>query len=457
MSDEKKEIDVKEQAVLDALKVIIDPDLNQDIVSLGFVKQLVIDDKNQVSFSLELTTPACPVKDEFKRLAKEAVSKLYWVQGVTVEMTAQTPKAQAQQMKGFSKIGSIIAVASCKGGVGKSTVAVNLAAALSKKGAKVGVFDADIYGPSFSMMMRLEDTQPRLKGQYLEPYDFEGMKVMSLSYLKQGADDDAPAILRGPMVSQLISQLLSQTDWGELDYLVLDMPPGTGDIQLTIGQLLNISAAVMVTTPQMVSMIDVVKGIEMFDTLKVPTIAAVENMSYLKIEGQASPLYPFGRGAMFTLQSQYGFENTATLPVLEAVSKAGDHGRPLFFEDEKSDFSQQISTLANAVVQEISKLIYKKEPLPNISYDEKLGILIKYHDRDGFSIDAKKLRALCCCAHCKDELTGEQLYDESQTPDDIHPLSMNPVGNYALGINWSDGHASLYPYKSLEKAAVTQS
>ena len=450
MSEENKQIDVKEQAVLDALKVIIDPDLNQDIVSLGFVKNLTIDQDNQVSFSLELTTPACPVKDEFKKQAEEAVSKLYWVKAVAVEMTSQTPKAKAQQMKGFSKIGSIIAVASCKGGVGKSTVAVNLAAALSKKGAKVGVFDADIYGPSFSMMMRLDNTQPLLKDQYLEPYEFEGMKVMSLSYLKQGADDDAPAILRGPMVSQLISQLLSQTDWGELDYLILDMPPGTGDIQLTIGQLLNITAAVMVTTPQMVSMIDVVKGIEMFDTLKVPTIAAVENMSYMKIEGQEKPIYPFGRGAMFSLQAQYGFENTASLPVLAAVSHAGDQGRPIFFENEDSDFSQEISKLANSVVQEISKLIFKKDPLPHISFDEKEGILIKYHDRDGFSIDAKKLRALCCCAHCKDELTGKQLYNESQTPDDLHPLSMNPVGNYALGINWSDGHSSLYPYKSLE-------
>ncbi|MEK9656845.1 MAG: P-loop NTPase [bacterium] len=448
-------IQKQKDAVLKALSAIIDPDLNQDIVSLGFVKDLVVTDKGAVSFAIELTTPACPVKDEFKAEAQRLVDALDWVTAVSITMTAQTPKARADQMKGFAKVGSIIAVASCKGGVGKSTVAVNLAAALSKKGAKVGLFDADIYGPSFSMMLRLDDTQPKLEGKYLLPYDYEGMKLMSLSYLKQGAEDDAPAILRGPMVSQLITQLLSQTKWGELDYLILDMPPGTGDIQLTIGQLLKLSAAVMVTTPQMVSMIDVVKGIEMFDTLKVPTIAAVENMSFMRVAGSDTPIHPFGQGALYSLRSQYGFENTVALPVLELVSQAGDSGRPLFFQDPDSEFSSLIKRLADQVVTELAKLLYHKIPLPKIGYAEKQGVLFKYEGREGFAIPVDRLRAACCCAHCKDELTGKQLYDPSTMPADLHPLSMNPVGNYALGVNWSDGHASLYPYKSVEALLVS--
>jgi ATPases involved in chromosome partitioning len=194
-------------------------------------------------------------------------------------------------------------VASCKGGVGKSTVAVNLAYAIAQKGAKVGLFDADIYGPSFSLMMQLDSHTPSIKNNYLEPYEYEGVKLMSLSYLKTAEEDQAPAILRGPMVSQIISQLLSQTQWGELDYLVIDMPPGTGDIHLTIAQLLQLRASVMVTSPQKMALIDVMKGIEMFDTLNVPTVAAVENFSYLNINGHTK--HPFGKGALKCIEQQY--------------------------------------------------------------------------------------------------------------------------------------------------------
>ncbi|KAF9617262.1 hypothetical protein IFM89_035206 [Coptis chinensis] len=284
-----------ENDVLKALSQIIDPDFGTDIVSCGFVKDMNIDESSgKVSFRLELTTPACPVKDMFEKKANEVVAMLSWVRDVNVTMSAQParPVFAEQVPMGLRTISNIVAVSSCKGGVGKSTVAVNLAFTLAGMGARVGIFDADVYGPSLPTMVspenRLLEMNPEKKT--IIPVDYLGVKLVSFGFAGEGR-----AIMRGPMVSGVINQLLTTTEWGELDYLVIDMPPGTGDIHLTLCQVVPLSAAVIVTTPQKLSFIDVAKGVRMFSKLKVPCVAVVENMCHFDADGKRH--YPFGRGS----------------------------------------------------------------------------------------------------------------------------------------------------------------
>ena len=285
----------REQQVLDALKNVIDPDFGENIVNCGFVKVLKATEDGQVAIVLELTTPACPVKDEFNRLSKEFVRRLEWVKEVDVIMTA-APKSNMLDVPeappGLRGVKNIIAISSCKGGVGKSTTCVNLAMTLMQMGAKVGIFDADVYGPSLPTMVSPEFEKLEMsKDGAITPVEFEGVKIVSFGYAGQGS-----AIMRGPMVSGLVNQLLTTSEWGELDYLLLDMPPGTGDIHLTLGQVVPITAAVVVTTPQKLAFIDVDKGVRMFAKLEVPCVCVVENMS--TFTGDDGKVYrPFGKGS----------------------------------------------------------------------------------------------------------------------------------------------------------------
>ncbi|KAJ6805647.1 fe-S cluster assembly factor HCF101, chloroplastic isoform X1 [Iris pallida] len=288
-------VDLAKQDVLAALSQIIDPDFGTDIVSCGFVKDLHIDEPMQeVSFRLELTTPACPIKDMFEQQANEVVAELPWVNKVNVKMSAQPAKPifAGELPKGLQRISNIVAVSSCKGGVGKSTVAVNLAYTLAGMGARVGIFDADVYGPSLPTMVspenRLLEMNPETRT--ILPAEYLGVKLVSFGFAGQGR-----AIMRGPMVSGVINQLLTTAEWGELDYLVIDMPPGTGDIQLTLCQVAPLTAAVIVTTPQKLAFIDVAKGVRMFSKLKVPCVAVVENMCYFDADDKR--YYPFGKGS----------------------------------------------------------------------------------------------------------------------------------------------------------------
>jgi len=491
--------------VLDKLRVVIDPDLNDNIVSLGFIKELEwFEELGVITFNVELTTPACPIKEEFQTQCHDLVLELEWVKEAEVTMTSQplpVSDVADEETVGMKKVASVIAVSSCKGGVGKSTTAVNLAFALQSLGARVGIFDADVYGPSLPTMITPQDDTVRFVGRQIAPLERNGVKLMSFGYVNEGA-----AVMRGPMITQLLDQFLSVTNWGELDYMILDMPPGTGDIQLTLTQRLNMTAAVIVTTPQELSFADVVRGIDMFDSVNVPCIAVVENMAYYEVDtvapavvaqpdlevvkaqfrdeltmfadnngGQSDneqiekltaalldivqrteqppPPAPtkekiqiFGKGHLQRLAGQYGIENTFSMPLVNDIAKNGDSGNPYILEHPDTPQSETYRELARSVIKEVSKAKHTQNAnRPNVSYDQDAHI-IRYDDE---SIKPATLRRGCKCAVCVEEMSGKQILDPGDVDEMIRPVMWGPTGNYALSIEWSDGHSSLYPYKKI--------
>ncbi|RAP32773.1 hypothetical protein DID77_04095 [Candidatus Marinamargulisbacteria bacterium SCGC AG-439-L15] len=333
-----------------------------------------------------------------------------------------------------------MAVSSCKGGVGKSTIAVQLARAFSKSGLKVGIFDADIYGPSLPVLMPV-DGVPDSEDGLLLPLEKEGIKLMSFGYVQ---DEKAPAAMRGAMVTQVVTQLVSGTQWGDLDVLVIDFPPGTGDIQLTLGQLIPISAALIVTTPQALSFVDVEKGIMLFDKLRIPTIAVIENMSYFLCDDCDKKHNVFGEGAKKRLIDEYGFQKSFELPIHQALSTVSDAGECL----DNPDLLGVFMDLAQFTLKELDRLASTIPPHVECSSET---ILYQEPECEPVSIHPKQLRLQCQCARCRDEFTGELLLSEGDISDDIHVTSSHQVGNYALGIQWSDGHQSIYPYALLKK------
>jgi len=429
---------VTEQNILAVLSKIIDPDFNRDIVSLGFVKNIKIEGKN-VSLEIELTTPACPIKAEFQRQAEEALKSLESVERVSVNMTSQVkPKVAGPNTPStLSQVRSIIAVSSCKGGVGKSTIAACLALELAGRGFKVGLIDADIYGPSIPTLLNLHHVSIRTnEKQQLIPIERNHLKIMSFGFLL----GDSPAVLRGPIVSRYVQQLLHSTAWGELDYLFIDMPPGTGDIQLTITQSLQISGAVIVTTRQSLSLVDVSRGILMFEKVDVPMLGIIENMSYFLCDGCQKKHYIFGEGGKL-LEERFGLPILAELPLLKELS--GKLEKPL-----QNDF---LKNAVDAVVRALGKSSMTKKEIPHISFNEK-ETQLKWPDGKEVIVSNRDLRLSCRCALCVNELTGEQILRAENIKPDIQPKEITPLGNYAVGITWNDGHASgIYPYKSIRK------
>jgi ATP-binding protein involved in chromosome partitioning len=351
-----------EAGVLDALRPIVDPDFNKSIVDLGFVKDVAIEGE-RVSFKIELTTPACPVKSEFERRAREAVAALPGVSDVEVTMTAQTRAPQRSvQEEILTGVRNIIAVASGKGGVGKSTVAVNLALALRNAGAAVGLMDADIYGPSMPLMLNAAGPPKITPDRKIEPKEAYGLRVMSIGFL---TGDDAPVIWRGPMVHGVIQQFLSDVDWGELDYLVLDLPPGTGDAALTICQSAPLSGAVIVTTPQEVSLIDARKGLKMFQRVNVPVLGIVENMSYFECPGCKERHAIFGEGGGARAAEELGVDLLAHIPIQPDVVQAGDEGRPTVASNPDSPVAQAFVDLAGTIARKLALLGSESPPVPD--------------------------------------------------------------------------------------------
>ncbi len=437
---------VTEQQVLDSLRHIVDPDLQRDIVSLGFVKHLDIH-QGEVTFTIELTTPACPVKDRFQRQAEEAVSALPGVTRVQVQMGSQqrrSPLEDQQQDSTLKEVGAVIAISSCKGGVGKSTIAAHVALEIAQRGYRVGLLDADLYGPSVPTLFGIgpsENVQANQRKQII-PLERLGLKLMSFGFLLK----DSPAVMRGPMVSQYLMQILHHTAWGELDYLFIDMPPGTGDIQLTLTQSVPLDGAVIVTTRQALSLVDVARGILMFEKVKVPMLGLVENMSYIICAHCEEKNYIFGEGANSSLRDRFGLDTLAEIPVDPQLNGAilRYPGLPHFVE------------AADRVIRALGKQGRMQDQVPEIRVDRQ-AVTLTWPEGETTTIDFKTLRAGCTCALCVDEMTGQQRLDEASIAADIAPEEVTPLGHYAFSVRWNDGHASsIYAYDRL-KGQLTQS
>ncbi|CAI0389848.1 unnamed protein product [Linum tenue] len=426
-----------ESDVLNALSQIIDPDFGKDIVSCGFVKDLEIDEgQGKVSFRLELTTPACPIKDLFEQQANEVVAGLPWVKNVSVTMSAQPAKPMYAGVlpPGLQTVSNIVAVSSCKGGVGKSTVAVNLAYTLAGMGARVGIFDADVYGPSLPTMVSPENRLLMMnpENRSIIPTEYMGVKLVSYGFAGQGR-----AIMRGPMVSGVINQLLTTTEWGELDYLIIDMPPGTGDIQITLCQVVPLTAAVIVTTPQKLSFIDVAKGVRMFSKLKVPCVAVVENLHHFDAGGYR--YYPFGRGSGSQIVEKLGIPHLFDLPIRPTLSAHGDNGMPEVVADPLGEVAKTFQDLGVCLVQQCAKI--RQRVSTAVTYDTSMkAIKVKLpNSEEEFLLHPATVRRNDRSAQSVDEWTGEQKLLYSDVPEDIEPVDIRPLGNYAVEITWPDG------------------
>lgn len=346
---------ITEALVREALSVVQDPDLHRDIVSLGFVREIAIKG-DSVAVEVNLTTPACPVKEQLKAQCEDALRKLPGVNHVDVKMTATTRGAKVSEAAAvtpaLAKVRNIIAVASGKGGVGKSTTAVNLAYALQRLGGRVGLLDADIYGPSIPRMVKISATAAQ-QGNIVVPPDADGIKVISMGMFTSAGQ---AAILRGPMAAQIIKQFLTQVEWGELDYLVIDYPPGTGDIQLTISQTAPVTGAVIVTTPQEVSLIDVRKAIGMFKTMKVPVLGVVETMSWFTCDNCDKKHHIFRSGGGERLARENGIAFLGGIPIDPQVAVGGDEGVPAVTGHAASEAARAYVAAAQQTAAQLSIL-----------------------------------------------------------------------------------------------------
>lgn len=349
---------ISEAVVLESLRQIIDPDLKKDIVTLGFIHNLEISNGN-VAFTIMLTTPACPVKEQMEAQAIEIVSGLEGVSSVSVKMDAEVPQGRGIANNiAIAGVKNIIAVSSGKGGVGKSTVAVNMAISLAKDGAKVGIMDADVYGPNVPMMLGSGYTQPDIENGKLVPIKAHGIKMISMAVL---VPPDKPMILRGPMLHGVVRQFLSDVDWGELDYLIVDMPPGTGDVQLSLAQLVPVQGAVLVTTPQEVSLSDVRRAVKMFEQVNVPVLGVIENMSYFIAPDTGNRYEIFGRGGGQKLCDEYGLNFLGEVPMGMEVREGGDIGVPVVVSFPDSLQSKAFDKVAEEVARQVSIEAMKPE------------------------------------------------------------------------------------------------
>ncbi|OAQ38878.1 ATP-binding protein [Pedobacter psychrophilus] len=345
---------ITKENILAALKNVEDPDLKKDLVTLGMIENLSIDG-NKVSFSVVLTTPACPMKEMLENACRNAIKHFVSKEAeINIHMTSRVTSTPTQLT---GNIKNIIVVASGKGGVGKSTVAANLAIALNLNGAKVGLIDADIYGPSVPIMFGLQGAKPKateINGKTsIEPIEKYGIKLLSIGFF---TDPNQPVPWRGPMISTAVKQLFNDASWGELDYLVVDLPPGTGDIHITVAQSFPISGAVIVTTPQQVALADAKKGIGMFrmEAINIPLLGIIENMSYFTpVELPDHKYYIFGKNGGKELAEMYNAPFLGELPLVQSISEAGDAGIPVVLQ-ENNPSATAFLQLAQKVAQQVA-------------------------------------------------------------------------------------------------------
>ena len=351
--------------VLDALRVVQDPDLRRDIVALDFVKNVVITPDGRVSFAIELTTPACPVKDQLKEQARQAVAALPGVVGVEIEMTSSVRSSGAVvgQRQPLAGVKNIIAVGAGKGGVGKTTMAVNLALALAQRGSRVGVLDADIYGPNVPLMLGVQ-APLETDGQKIVPVGTHGIATVAMGF-RAGESD--PVIWRGAMLHGVLRQFLQDVAWPPLDYLIVDMPPGTGDVALSLSQHVAVTGAVVVTTPQIVSVADSRRAIQMYRKLNIPVLGLVENMSYFACPSCGTETDLFGRGGGQRLAEQLHVPFLGAVPIAEPVRAGGDVGTPIVLSAPEHTVARAIGAVAERVAAQVSIQAFRTIPLTPVN------------------------------------------------------------------------------------------
>jgi ATP-binding protein involved in chromosome partitioning len=352
---------VEQRAVLEALRVVRDPDLQRDIVSLGFVKDLKVEG-DRVAFTIELTTPACPVKDQMRDQARAAVMQLPGVAAVDVAMSARVREAVGGDGPRQTPPGvkNVIAVGAGKGGVGKTTVAVNLAIALAKCGSRVGIIDADIYGPNVPIMLGMK-AQLTTDGQRIVPAEKYGLQVISMGFLTQ---DDAPIIWRGPMLHGALQQFFREVAWKNLDYLIVDLPPGTGDVSLSLSQTVPVAGAIVVTTPQQVSLADSRRAVAMYRKLNIPPLGIIENMSYFACTNCHHEADIFGHGGGEKMAEELSIPFLGRLPIYQPIREGSDSGVPLMIAEPDSPAGRAFMAAAERTAAQVSIASYNRPTIP---------------------------------------------------------------------------------------------
>lgn len=346
---------VTKEAILEALKRVQDPELHRDIVSLGMVKNLEVTD-GKVAFTVELTTPACPLRETIEGDCRRALSGVEGVRGVDISFGAQVrgSKAGIGEADLLPTVKNVVLVASGKGGVGKSTVAANLAVALKAHGAATGLLDADIYGPSIPILMgvREQPTKVSVNGEFkLGPPIAHGLPVMSIGFF---LEPEQAVIWRGPMLGKALHQMMADVHWGELDYLIVDLPPGTGDVQITFSQQLKVSGAVLVATPQDVALADVIRAKSMFDKVMIPIVGIVENMSYFVCDGCGKKHEIFSRGGAQRAAARFNIPFLGEIPLVASVRELGDQGIPILVREPDSEVSRIFMDMASKLAGQLS-------------------------------------------------------------------------------------------------------
>jgi ATP-binding protein involved in chromosome partitioning len=456
-------VNVTEQAILEKLSTLHDPDMGRDIVTLGFVKNLRIC-APIVSLDIELPNPASTAKERLQKEAETALLELPGIDQANVRMTwsvSSTPEAPSRILPGGREaapapqkpegVKNLVAVASGKGGVGKSTVAANLAVALAQAGASVGLCDADVYGPSQGTMFGLSDRPETDDDRRILPLTAHGVRIMSMGLL---TSKETPVIWRGPMATRLIQQFMSGVAWGELDYLIVDLPPGTGDVQLTLTQSVPLTGALIVTTPQDVARTIAEKGLRMFQPVQVPVLGVIENMSYFLCPHCGEKTAIFREGGGETISRELGIPFLGGIPIDPEVVVSGDEGLPIVARNPGAPAAVAYREIASKVASAVARANYEaafgSQPKEIIPEDKKLRVV--WRDGTESRYPFEFLRNHCPCAVCVDEWTGVRKSLILLLPSNFGPTRIEPVGNYAIQIYWSDGHNSgIYSFRHLRE------
>ncbi len=460
---------VTSASVLDALRKVTDPGSGRDLVSLGLVANVRVQ-QGKVSFDVYVPSHAVSHKDALRTACVNAVKTVPGVGAVMPNLFEKPKPRVVHGQQAVPGVNHVIVVGSGKGGVGKSTSTVNLAASLQKLGYKVGLLDADIYGPSVPTMLGKylpsgapgasggENPEPKMEGNLILPYDVDGMKVISLGLM---IPKDQPTVWRAPMATKMINQFLLGVKWGELDFLLIDLPPGTGDIQLTISQQSNLTGAIVITTPQQVAVNIARKGLLMFKHVGVPILGLLETMSGFACSSCGSVSSIFGSGGAERLSKEDSVPLLGQIPVDAELVRACDEGEPIVMRAPQSASAKAYMQAAARIVgtveamstnagQEIVPLAV--EPIPGPVEGDAHRLAVYWSDGQKFTYGARELRAACPCAVCVDEFTGERKITLDSVAADVSLEKALPVGRYGINLVWSDKHSTgIYTYRYLRE------